>query len=253
MEIVDLWTLRIEHDYYRRGATPSFDVQIQTEMRVLLMRRNLVWRRKDINEWCLSSFGDIHVDNTDVLALELIAQGNELQYVTDFAWPVNGDCYVVEIPVGSSSMEAKECMNRKGFTKTLFGIMQLSVPIGKIIDSKATPATTILSFKAVCKYWEYLFIPRQEHSKRIIKLEDIKRTISFGEVKLTDFMGHEAYKIRSLDKFALRDFYENIDLTLWEIFPPNDNKRLLLRSLPAPEPTLNLGLSSDAVWRILYF
>lgn len=254
MEIVELWTLRIEHDYYRNGVTSCFDVQIPPEMHVLLMRRNLVWRRKDVNEWCLSSFDDTYVDDTDVLALELIAQNYELQYVTDFTWPEYGHCYEIEIPVGrSSKIDAKECMNGKSFTGTQSSIMQLSVPFGKIINSKASPLTTILSFKAICKYWQYILIPRQEQQRGILKLEDTKGTISFGEVRQMDFMENKACTIRSLEKFPLRDFYENIDLKLWEMSPPNDNKRLLLRSLPFPEPTLNLGLAPDTVWRILYF
>lgn len=253
MEIVELWTLRIEHDYYRNGVTSSFDVQISPEMRVLLMRRNLVWRRKEANEWCLSSFGDTYMDDTDVLELDLTAERNELQYVTDFTWPEFGHCYEIEMPVENSKIDAKECMNGKGFTKKQSNIMQLSVPFGKIINSKATPVTTLFSFKAICKYWEYILIPRQEQQRGILKLEDTKGTISFGEVRQMDFMGNKAYKVCSSEKILLRDFYENIDLKLWEISPPSDNKRLLLRSLPFPEPTLNLGLAPDTVWRILYF
>lgn len=254
MEIVDLWTLRIEHDYYQNGETSDFDVQISSEMHKLLIRRNLIWRKKKSNEWCLHSFGDSEVDNADVLELQLVAKGSELLYVTDFLWPVDGSYYEVEIPVESDKIVAKECMNRKSIHRTQHNsIMKLSIPFGEIINSKAAPVATILSFQTVCKYWEYICIPRQEQQPRTVRLEDTRKTVNFEEAEPMSFMGHNAYKTRSLEKHPLRSFYENIDLALWEIFPASDNKRLLLRNLPFPEPALILGQAPDTIWRILYF
>lgn len=255
MEIVDLWTLRIEHEYYERKQTTEFDVQISTEMRVLLMRRNLVWRRKSISEWCLSSFGDYSLNDEDSLELEVITAGNEVQSITNFEWPVFKSCYEVKVPIGDGILMAKECMSKKVGTRTSHSVMKLLVPIGQMINRKIYPSTTTLAFQAFAKYWEYMFLPRRPEMKNDIRLGDMRNNVAFGDCEVIDFMGHRACKIRSVEKVLLQERYKDIDLVLWEKVPAANStqERILLRAIPFPEPTLNLGTAKDTVWRIVYY
>lgn len=255
MEIVDLWTLKIEHEYYERKQTTELDVQISTEMRVLLMRRNLVWRRKSISEWCLSSFGDYSLNDEDRLELEVITAGNEVQSVTDFEWPVYRDSYEVKVPIGDGTLKAKECMSKKVGTRTSHSVMKLLVPMGQMINRKIYPSTTTLEFQAFAKYWEYIFLPRRPEMKREIRLGDMRKSIAFGDYENFDFMGHQAQKIRSVEKIPLQERYCNTDLVLWEKVPVGNGtqERILLHAVPCPEPTLNLGTAKDTVWRIIYY
>lgn len=252
---MDLWTLQIEHDYYQQGKVSDFDIQISSDMRILLMRRSLIWRRKGLNEWCLSSFGDYAVDDADILQLELIMQGETLPYVTDFDWLVGRECYDVTVPVGDGQITAKECAGKKTNTKTNSCFMKLSVPFGKMINDRAVPSTMILSFQAVSRYWEYVFLPRQPQIEKMIRLEDTKKCIHFKPYELFDFMGHKAYRICSLEKLPLRERYQNVNLVLWESISIRDilKERVLLQGLSFPDPSLKLGIAPETVWRILYY
>lgn len=255
MEVMDLWTLQIEHDYYQQGKTSDFDIHISPDMRILLMRRSLIWRRKGVNEWCLSSFGDYSVDSADVLRLELIMQGETLPYVTDFDWSVGRECYDVAVPVGNRRIAAKECVGKKTIAKTNSCCMKLSVPFGKMINENAFPATMILSFQTISRYWEYLLLPRQPQLEKKLRLEDTKNYIHFTSCEDFEFMGHKSFKARSLEKFPLRERYENIHLVLWETISIRDvqKERMLLQGLPFPEPSLKVGIAPETVWRILYY
>lgn len=255
MEVIDLWTLQIEHDYYQQGKTSDFDIQISSEMRILLMRRSLIWRRKGVNEWCLSSFGSYSVDSADVLQLELIKQGETLPYVTDFDWPVGRECYDVAVPIGDIRIAAKEWVDKKTIAKTNSCCMQLSVPFGKMINENIFPATMILSFQAISRYWEYLLLPRQPQLEKKLRLEDTKNNIRFTSCEDFEFMGRKCLKTRSLEKIPLREHYQNIHLVLWESISIRDvqKERMLLQGLPFPEPTLKLGIAPETVWKILYY
>lgn len=256
MKVTELWTLRIEHNYYLQKATQEMNVQIVPEMRMLLMRRNLLWRRKDTGEWCLVSVGDYSLDNEDTLELEVIATGLTLPYITDFDWPLGNVSQEVEVPFKTENLIAKECIGgKKVRTGTPHCILKLRVPMGQMITPKEAPLTTTLTFESGSKYWEYLIVPRQPEAKNRLRLEDTKGTVSFTEGELIDFMGHQAYQFRSLDKLPLRDRYPHIDLVLWEKFSINgaEKERALLRSLPHPDPALTLGTAKDTVCKILYY
>ena len=254
MEVVDLWTLRIEHEYYERQVTAEFDVQVSSEMRILLMRRNMVWRRKTVGEWCLSSFGDHSVNDDDILELEVVTTGNDVQHVTDFDWPSIGRCYEVKIPVGDGRVMAKEWMTKLVDTRIQHSIMKLMLPVGEMINRRIYPATTTLSFHSLVKYWEYICLPRRREMEKNIRLGDMMGTVDFGNSETVDFMGHEATKIRSLKKILLKERYRDIELALWEQVPVGDSKKeRLLARVPYPQPALTLGTDRDTVWGIVYY
>lgn len=256
MKVTELWNLRIEHNYYLQKDSQEMNVQIVPEIRMLLMRRNLLWRRKDIDEWCFVSVGDYSLlDDEDIMELEVIAAGSTLPYVTDFDWPVGNVCQEVEVPITTEILIAKECIGNKMRNETPHCILKLRVPIGQMVNTKEAPLTTTLTFESGSKYWEYLIVPRQPEAKNRLRLEDTKGVVSFTEGERIDYMGHQAYQFLSRDKLPLRDRYPHIDLVLWEKFSINgvEKERALLRSLPHPDPSLNLGTAKDTVCKILYY
>ena len=255
MEIIELWTLRIEHNYYQQKEAREIDVQHSPEMKVLLMRRGLLWRRKNTGEWCLLAFGDYKFSNEDILELEVVTTSIELPYITNLEWPVGNECYEMDVPVENNTLAVKECATNKIRTRTPHCILKLRVPIGQMFHQKTEPIATTLTFEAVSKYWEFLFIPRQPETMKMIRLEDTRKTVSFGECEPTNFMGNKAYRIRSTNKLSLQENYRQIELVLWEKLLINDigRERILFRQVPFPDPSLNLGTARDTVWRILYF
>lgn len=255
MEIIDLWTLRVDHDYYQDKRMFYLDVQISEDMRRLLARRCLIWRKKSFNEWCLSSFGRNALDDEDVLRLELRNMEKELPYVTDLKWPVGNECYEVSVPVAHAKIVAKECVDNLIRGRGQSGFMKLSVPLGKMVNQGFCPSTTCLSFQAVCKYWEYFLIDRQHQNNRLFRLEDSKNSIRFGEAEMIHFMGHDVLRIRSLEKVPLCEHYPNMDLALWELVLTRGGQReyVLSQKVPPPDPCLNLGITPDTVWRFFYY
>lgn len=256
MEVIKLWTLQIDHDYFQGGKVRRMDVQVSPEIRVLLMRRNLIWRRNSINEWCLSSFGDYSMDDMDVLELELLVEEPLLHQVTDFNWSLGMECYDVTVDVNDVQLVAKECMGKKTRMRTHSCFMRLSLPLSKIINEKAYPRSLTLSFQAVSRYWEYIFVPRQSQMQKALRLEDAHHYVRFGACEAFELMGHKTQKIRSLDKIPLRESYhQDVDLVLWEILSVNDvpKERILLRALPTPDLSLQLNIAPETIWRIIYY
>lgn len=254
MEIIELWTLRIEHNYYLQKEVREIEVQHSPEMKVLLMRRGLLWRRKKIGEWCLFALDDYTFNNEDILELEIVTTSSELPYITNLEWPVGNECYEMNVPVENSTLAVQQCATNKVKTRTPHCMLKLKIPIGQMFHQRTEPIATTLTFEAVSKYWEFLFIPRQPETMKVIRLEDIRKNISFGECEPTDFMGHKAYRIRSTNKLPLQESYRQIELVLWEKLLINDiaKERILLRQVSFPDPSLNLGTARDTVWRILY-
>lgn len=254
MNITELWTLRIEHDYYRQKESQEINVKLSQEIEIFLMRHNLMWRRKRTNEWNLITLDEYELNKEYVLELEVVGTGIELPYITDLQWPVGNECYEIEMPIESKTLSVKDCATRKIRTQTPNCILKLQVPIGRMFQQRREPITTKLTFEAVRKYWEYIFIPRQQGTTQMIRLEDTKKTISFGEYEIIDFMGHKAYRIRSLDKVPLQEHYQQIDIVLWEklLILDTVKERILFRTNLFPNPSLKLEIAKDTVWRICY-
>lgn len=268
MAMTDLWTLLIEHDYYLQKKTQNIDIEIATNMRTLLRRRDLVFRRKLANEWCLSYSDSCFLSNDDMLEVEIVQSDNNLLYITDLEWPTGNNCYEVGIPAKNSTLVVKEYTTNKVKSNTLHCILKLQIPIGRMKEQEKLPVATTLVFETTHKYWEYIFLSRQsaiqseslnlpqaEEAKKVLRLEDLKNTISFAKPVPTEFMGHQAYKIRSLNKLPSLEKYQGIDLVLWETILINNVEKeyILLCHLPFPDSSLKLGTDPDTAWKVIYY
>lgn len=242
-----LWRLRIRHDYFRKGAVEGITVCLSAESRLILSRRGLLWRETGIGEWSLVSLDGNDLDNSDRIEVELRLKDKMLTYITDWDWSLSGECYQLEVTGEDRVVEMRTHpgIKIKSGHQAMF---RLVFSMGNA-NKGLLPCSIELVFCSFHKYWEYVFVPRDDNASRTLRLEETKQMISFGECQPMEFMGRPVLQCRSTEKIKMED-RPDYTLRLWEHFPMG--KRELLRGIPFPRPGMFLDVPDDTLRQVVY-
>ncbi len=255
-----LYSFRIEHEYFLGNTCRGLTCDVSPPGLELLSQRGLLLRQVAENEWTVFYDQDnAGADfSTDVLTLGMKISAPAFVLYT--AW---GDfdpnaAYRLELPTAAETVKATDVItkisDKRKMGEQLFTIeIRLNDDIWNAAESNAPKRDTI-TFQAVSRTWEYLFI--KSNNKSVVpdqlKLEADKDIIKFKPFEVVQEFGREVYLTVSEEEIPMR---ENYDAKLNLVMIPestNRQKLVFMRNVPHPEPG-RFKVEKGKIRQVCYF
>lgn len=239
-----LFTLRIEHGYYRDKKCRDIEVRISRQSERTRMNRKWIFKQVAVNEWQLFGQPD---DNNEAeeekIELDLILKDHAFAGFTDLPGYCAGCMFEAEI-------NAPDIEIKSGGSSLVWRENGLTKQIGTI-GMKPGPGLrhSVLAFFSRRLKWEYIFVARNGKADRKLLLAEITGRLKFGDMEQSDFSGFPVWRCLTQEPVTLHESYDYV-LRLFEEKPMG--RRLLCRELDFPRlgqyAVENTGLIRQVVY-----
>ena len=211
IEKYDIWfTIRVVHEYYDNGNCPV--ALTPSRETISFFRRNgIIYKMTGNNKWVLlTQSKDIALETAGTLCFEMIPQGNIFYYITELPQKKDNDDYILE-----KSLTVGKWMN-------------ILIPFDNVKEE------IDIELGAKFKYWEFIIIPRYTTDNVILRIEEKRNRITFGDMEEISFPGvGKAFRVSTVEKNKIKETQGYV-VRLYEI--RSNGERLLSGNIPLPRP-----------------
>lgn len=187
-----IYCLQLTHTYYKDQLCRGIDISVNPASVELIRRRGLIFKKTNVNEWCLIGDENIGIENleSDVFLFDMHLQDANFLNFTKWDGFNPASLYSLYVPIFPLNTimnfisKVKVVVDRK--KDNGFCVMKLEFK-----DTLHTDLTEIITncfeFQASAAYFEYFFIPRDKSQYDIVNLdlisEDNTEVIEFTVAK----------------------------------------------------------------------
>ncbi|MEG1543956.1 MAG: hypothetical protein RR382_05455 [Tannerellaceae bacterium] len=237
-----LYRIITEHDYFVGKPCAALECRLSPQGKSLARQRGLLFRQLAANEWEVL-FDAASADATnDVLELEL-SVSSDPNFVLYTEWKdfCPTAAYRLQLPLPAEEKDAASAI-RLADGKRKIGSSLCTVHLHltqKLIEAAKAEAPEVcrLHFHTPKRYWEYIFLPRNDDGSvpsGELQLEDTTGQVAFCQFYKTQAYGREAWCVKSTDAIPVRSTYECRLRLVVKGSEEELPKRILLRQVESP-------------------
>ncbi len=255
-----LYRIAVEHDYFNRKLCSPLECRLSPQSAWLARQRGLLFRQAN-NKWTVlyDSTGNGVDTQKDVLELELNITDPAFILYTEWGEFYPAAAYVLELPATDENVNFISAIligDKKRKAGTPFCTLRLPLTENVMDAAKAgSPEQAILQFRAPKVQWEYIFFSRNAKNDTFGKLvlEDTTGKLKFLDFKECEVYGKSGWRTTSEEvHIPMREAYES-SLQLAAQNNGMTQKRILLSTVPCPEPGRFQSGQSGVIRQVCYF
>lgn len=228
IEKYDIWfTIRVVHEYYDNGNCPVA-LTPSRETISFFKRNGIICKMTGNNKWVLlTQSKDFALETAGILSFEMIPQDNIFYYITELPQKKDNDDYILE-----KSLAVGKWMN-------------VLIPFDNVKEE------IDIGLRTKFKYWEFVIIPRYADDNVILRIEEKRNRITFGDMEEIGFPGvGKAFRVSTVEKNKIKETQEHV-VRLYEI--RSNGERLLSGNIPLPRPDeVSMTQPEDTVTTYFY-
>ena len=188
-----IYCLQLKHSYYKDELCRCIDISVNSASVELMRRRGLIFKKTNVNEWCLIGDENIGIENleSDILLFDMHLQ--DTNFLNFTLWPEFNPMALYSLNLPSPSYPEYDC----DFVKVLNpvtkerkmgnGFCLVTLNLKSVDAIKDVVFCNVLKFSNLAAYSEYCFFLQgnsaYENDNLNITLREKNNNIEFLEVK----------------------------------------------------------------------